>query len=65
MALMNNNLFKVIPDLLSDVNHVHQTSISLLIVAPETRFGEGCCGGYIHFYKILDSGSIRSSPRYG
>ena len=53
MALMNNNLFKVIPDLLSDVNHVHQTSISLLIVAPERRFGKGCWG-YIHFDKIFD-----------
>lgn len=30
----HENLFKVIPGLLSDVNNVHQTSISLLIVAP-------------------------------
>ena len=39
----HENLFKVIPGLLSDVNTVHQTSISLLIVAPapERRFGGG------------------------
>ena len=39
----HENLFKVIPGLLSDVNTVHQTSISLLIVAPapERRFGRG------------------------
>ena len=49
----HENLFKVIPGLLSDVNTVHQTSISLLIVAPESRFGRGC-GGYINFYKIFD-----------
>ena len=53
MTLINKNLFKVIPDLLSDVNNLHQTSISLLIVAPERRFGKGCWG-YIHFDKIFD-----------
>ena len=43
----------VIPGLLSDVNNVHQTSISLLIVAPERRFVRGW-EGYIQYENLSD-----------